>query len=73
MSDDPIGLEGLVLLGFSISLAFTLLLSSLLQCYLSPEERDLKEKSHLGFSIPRSLTLWIISGCVSLYLFQLVG
>ena len=72
MSYDPIGLEGLVLLVTSISLAFTLLLS-LLQCYLSPEERDLNEKSHLGFSIPMSLTLWIISGCVSLHLFQLVG
>jgi hypothetical protein len=43
MSYDTVGLEGLVLLVSSISLALTLLLSPLLQCYLSSEERDLME------------------------------
>lgn len=41
----------------------------LLQGFLSIERRDLIETSHLGQSIPRSLTLHIISGRGSLYLF----
>jgi hypothetical protein len=36
---------------------------------LSPEERDLLETSYLGPSVLRPLTLCVMSGCGSLYLF----
>ena len=37
--------------------------------FLKITNEVLKEKGHLGLSIPRSLTLCILSGCGSLYLF----
>lgn len=43
-------------------------LSPFLQGSLSLEERDLMETSCLGPSVPRSLTLCIMSDCGSLYL-----
>jgi hypothetical protein len=44
-------------------------LSPLLQSFLNPEGSDLMETSHLGLTVPRSLTLWSLPSCGSLYLF----
>lgn len=63
MCFDHLDLEGLVFLVLSF-LALTLLQSPLLQGFLSPEGRDLKETFHLGLSVLRSLQslhvwLWV--------------
>lgn len=44
-------------------------LPSLPQGFLSSEGRNLMKTSHLGLSVLRSLTLSIMSGCRSMYLF----
>lgn len=49
--------------------SYTLFIS-LLQDSLSPEERKLMETFHLGLSVPRSLTLCVLSSYGSLYLFS---
>lgn len=36
----------------------------------SPEDRDLMKAPHLALSVPRPVTLGILSGCASLYLFH---
>lgn len=61
-------LEGLGFLVLSTPLALRLFLSPLLPSSLSPEGRDSMETRHLGLSILRSLTLYILSGCGSPHL-----
>ena len=61
-------LKGLIFLVSSISFV-SYSLFHLLQCFLSSVGRDLMETSHLGLSVPRSLTLCMLSGYCSLYLF----
>jgi hypothetical protein len=64
MSFTQVAFEGLVFLACPSPLALTyniLFLPPLLPGSLSPEERDLMEISHLGLSIPRSLTLCVMA------------
>ena len=58
-------LEGLISLLSSLPLALTIFVLLLLQSSLIPEGENLMETSHLGLSVPRSLTLHIVS-CGSL-------
>jgi len=61
---EPLHLEGLVFLVFSVPFgSYILSVSSSANPSLSPEERDLMEASLLGLSVPRSLTLCLMSGC----------
>jgi hypothetical protein len=50
-------------------LCLAFFIPSFLQGSLSPEERTLLETSHLGLVFSRFLTLCIMCGCGSLYLF----
>ena len=56
MSFDHVDSEGLDYWYPPTPLAFILFLHSLLQGFLSSERRDMMETSHLGMSIPKSLT-----------------
>lgn len=47
--------------------ALTIFPHPLLQGYLSSEERDLMETSHLGLNVLRSLTLYALYGCGCIY------
>ena len=74
MSFDPVDLENLVFLVYSIPLwLFTLFLSLLCWDSLKLEVKDLMETFHLGLSVSMSFTLYIISGRGSLYLFSFVS
>ena len=50
------------------TLALTVFPSSLLWSYPGPEGRDLIETFYLELCVSRSLTLYILSSCGSLYL-----
>ena len=69
MSFAHVDLEGLVSFCLPLPLALTFFLPPLTWGSMSPEGQDLMKISHLGLSVPRPLTLWILSGCGSLYLF----
>ena len=63
--------KALLLWHLSYPLAVTISLHPLFQSSLSPERRDLMKTSHLGLSMPRSLTFCTLFSCESLYLFPL--
>ena len=65
-SFNRVDLEGLFLMSSIPSGSYTIPTSSAVR-FLRHEERDLMETSHLGFSVSRSLTLYRISVCKSLY------
>lgn len=67
---DHADVEGLVLRVAFISSALTLFLPPILQGFLTPKGRDLVKTSCLELSVPRSVTICIVSDSGSLYLHQ---
>lgn len=72
MSFDHVHFEGLDLLVSSIPSGLYLLSADFSVGFLSPEGRDLMETFHLGLSVPRSLTICIMSVCGCPFLFHLL-